>query len=212
MTRIVRIPAVTALLLVGCVDSGADEPDAALDATVQDAGGDAAPDGGIVDPCEAPLKDTVFELDPDGPDTQIHVAAAFDGEAVWIVYNRPDSRGYFDVYGLRLGCDGAVVLPPFMINTTDENDVDPTLAVADGNVYVTWASDNNTGVNNMDILFRTFDVDGTPIMAADQILETTHDGTPVVGNAMAPDVAALPNGQFVVAGARGLDVAPGFQV
>ena len=39
-------------------------------------------------------------------------------------------------------------------------------------------------------------------MAQDQILETTRDGTPVTLNAWMPEVTALPNGQFAVAGSR----------
>jgi hypothetical protein len=192
-------------------DSGVD---AGPDATLQDAAvPDSGPDGATGDSCaERLVLDTVFELDPDGPDTQIHVNAAFDGESLWVVWNRPDGNNYFDVWAQRLGCDGAALVAPFLVNTTDHNEIDPSVAVGDGNVYVVWQADNNTGVNNMDILMRTYTVDGAPIMTADAIVETTYDGTPVEGNVMAPGVTALPGGQFAVSGVRGLDVAPAWQV
>ena len=43
---------------------------------------------------------------PQGPDTQIHPSAAFDGGGVWIVYNLPDATNGFDVYLTRLHCNG----------------------------------------------------------------------------------------------------------
>jgi len=212
--RLLALLCILPLVTVGaCGDDDTSSTDSGLDAGVDAAPTDAEPDGGPDDTCADRLvTGTVFELDPDGPDTQIHVSAAFDGEAVWVVWNRPDGASYFDVWAQRLGCDGVPVVPPFRVNTTDHNEVDPAVAVGDGNVYMTWSADNNTGINNMDILVRTYDVDGAPLMAADAIVETTHDGTPVTGNAMSPAVTALPGGQFAVAGVRGLDVAPAWQV
>lgn len=203
------------LLAAGACGDGDDDPgaDSGMDAGVDAALEDAGPDAGSGDLCaDLLVTDTIFELDPDGPDTQIHVNSAFDGEAVWVVWNRPDPASYFDVWAQRLGCDGVALVPPFRVSTTDHNEVDPAVAVGDGNVYMVWAADNNTGINNMDILVRTYGYDGTPLMAADAIVETTYDGTPVVGNAMSPAVTALPGGQFAVAGVRGLDVAPAWQV
>lgn len=215
LRRIVRIPTlVCALLFVfsACGDDDAPGADSGVDAG-PDATPDAAPDAGTGDPCLDILKlDTVTELDPDGPDTQIHVNATFDGAGVWVVWNRPDGASYFDVWAQRLGCDGVALVPPFQVNTTDHNEVDPSVAVGDGNVYFAWSADNNTGINNMDLLVRTYEIDGTPLMAADTIVETTYDGTPVTGNVMSPAVAALPGGRFAVAGVRGLDVAPAWQV
>ena len=196
----------------GAGDNDAALPDAALDAAVTP---DAAPDADVTPdpPCVTPLvTGQIFELDPDGPDTQIHVNAAFDGESVWVVYNRPDALGGFDVYGLRLDCDGTQRLPPFQINTSDWNDLDPALSVGSGKVYVAWQTDTSVWPNNMDTVFRTYDVSGTALMATDLVLETQREGNPVPGNAWMPDVAALPGGGFVLAGARGIDDASGFQV
>ncbi len=213
------LPLIALVAGAGACDksSGDNNADAGLDAgpdgSLPDAGSDAGPDGGLGDACaDLLVTGTIFELDPDGPDTQIHVNAAFDGDGVWVVWNRPDGNNYFDVWAQRLGCDGLPKVAPFRVNTTDHNEIDPAVAVADGNVYMVWQADNNTGVNNMDILLRTYGVDGTPIMAADAIVETTYDGTPVTGNVMSPGVTALPGGTFAVSGVRGLDVAPAWQV
>ena len=84
-----------------------------------DAGTDSASDSGSDtgggDLCLDQISlDTVMELDPEGPDTQIHVNATFDGEGIWVVWNRPDSSSYFDVWAQRLGCDGAPLVSPIL--------------------------------------------------------------------------------------------------
>lgn len=204
-------------LLGACGDDSGGGRDGGLDGALRDgggdAGGDAAADAQVTtSPCLTPLvTDTPFALDPDGPDTQIHAAAAFDGESIWVVYNRPDALGGFDVYGVRLQCDTTWRLPPFQINTTDHNDVDPTLAVGNGHLYVAWQTDTGTGVDNMQLLLRTFDVGGVPLMSADEMLRTTRAGQPVPGNTWMPALAPLPTG-FAVAGARAVPDASGFQV
>lgn len=211
--RLKTLVCILPLLVAGACGDHSPGADSGLDAGADATLVDAAPDAATAETCaELLVTGTVFELDPDGPDTQIHVNAAFDGEGVWLVWNRPDGNNYFDVWAQRLGCDGVPLVAPFRVSTTDNNEVDPSVAVGSDNVYMVWSADDNTGVNNMDILVRTYGVDGTPLMAADAIVETTYDGTPVTGNAMLPQVAALPGGQFALAGVRGLDVAPAWQV
>lgn len=195
-------------------DSGS--VDAALaDAALADASIDASPDAGPPLTCmERLVIDVAFEVDPSGPDTQIHGAAVFDGEAVWVAYNRPDGvTGGFDVWAARLECDGTHRLAPFQANTTPGgNDIDPALAMSDGNVYMVWTSDNGTGINNMDIFYRTFTLDGTAVMAEDRILETTYNGQDVPYNAMCPAVTSAGVGHFVVGGCRGLPEMNNFQI
>ncbi len=204
-----------ALLVAGVSQAGCgddDEPrDAAVDGAL-DAGADGSTDAAVPDPpCRTPLvTGEVFALDPDGDDTQIHVNAQFDGESVWVVYNKPDPSGGFDVYGVRLDCDGTARVPPFRINTTDHNDVDPTLVVSGDRMLVAWQTDTGTGVNNMQLPYRVYGVDGQAVMSADSLLRTTRGGQPVPGNTWLPEVAALPNG-FAIAGARALEDASGLQ-
>ncbi len=197
----------------GCGDdSGPGQDGGGVDAELDGGGADGG-DGSVSNsPCATELlTGQVFEIDPDGPDTQIHAAVAFDGEAVWVVYNRPDAAGGFDVYGTRLECDGTHRLLPFSINTTDFNENDPTLALRQDRVYVAWQTDTGAFPNNMQLLVRSFTRDGSAIMATDAMVRTTRGGTPVAGNTWLPSVAARPDG-FAVAGARAVDDASGFQV
>jgi hypothetical protein len=193
--------------------------DGAVDGSMPDGFTDGGPDGGgdggePFSTCTTPVVlDTDFELDPAGPDTQIHVQSRFDGEAVWLVYNLPNTEGFFDVYGARLNCDGTPRFASTKLNTAEGgNSVDPGVAVAGQDVFVVWGRDNNQGVDNMDAFYRSFTVDGTPLMAEDQSLETTYDGTPVAGNVMFPTVTPHVAGSFVVAGSRALEETSTFQV
>ncbi len=227
-----RLPVAAFLLLAlswsalnsGCGDDSATAPDAtildaeALDSRLdasQDADQDDAgqQDAGVVHPpCNTALvTDSPIDLDPAGPDTQIHAAAAFDGHALWLVYNRPDDQGLFDVYGLRLDCDGTLRTEPFRINTTDYNDIDPSIAIGPAGVLVSWQTDRGAAENNMQMLLRTFDLDASPLMNQDAMVRTDYQGQPVPGNTWMPVVAALPTG-FALAGARALPDATGFQV
>lgn len=183
-------------LLLACDDDGAVAPDA----TPQRA-------------CATDLvTDVTFDLDPDGGPTQIHADVAFDGEAVWLVYNLPDAGGGFDVFARRIHCDGTPAGDRIAVTTSaGRNDVDPAVSIAAGRAHVVWQADNNTGTNNLDIVYRSFEVDGAALMAAEADLETSRNGTPVPGNAFYPDVAALPDGGMVIAGARGLDETGTFQ-
>lgn len=154
-----------------------------------------------------------FDIDPAGTGTQIHADVLFDGEGLWVAYNQPNDQGNFDVYLTRLGCNGGALLAPVRVNTTlSGNHVDPDVIQVEGGLVVAWSSDNQTGVNNMDVLYRTFDAEGSPTMAADATLETTYQDNPVAGNVMQPTLAVLPAGAFAIAAVRGLDTVSSFQV
>ena len=207
-----------AVLGVGWAACGDDDSVGGDDGGLGDAGGDAdlvdaqEPDAEVTSPCPVPvLLDTDIELDPDGPDTQIHASVAFDGEGLWAAYNLPDATGFFDVWGVHLSCDGEIDRAPRVLQTiTENNEVDPAVAVGGDKLYVVWGADNGTGVNNMDAFYRTFQIDGTPIMAAEEILETTRDGTPIPGNVMFPTLDAEDGDSFWVAAIRGLDATGTF--
>jgi hypothetical protein len=159
-----------------------------------------------------PVEDQVFLVDTtDGGGTQIHPSAAFDGEMVWLTYNRPDPSGGFDVWATRIGCDTTPAVPPFRVNTTNYNDVDPDVAVHGDRVVVAWQTDTGEFPANMKTVFRVFQGDGTPVMAQDAVLQTTRLGQPVTGNHWMPSVAGWAGG-FALAGARGVDGMQGFQV
>lgn len=204
-----------ALLAIGC--GGSDPPltgDSGVDAGPSDAGptdGGGDPDAG--EPTCRP--GDPFELAPALASTQIHADLAFDGEATWLVFNVPEEggTGLFDVYAMRLGCDGSIVTPPFVVNTTRApNDVDPSIAISEERVLVAWHSDDSTLESNLDIRYRIFVRDGTPLLDEDRVLETTRGGTPVSGNALAPQVTPRSAGGFWIAGMRGIEEAAAFQV
>lgn len=213
------------LLLLACGDDPRRSPDSGPPG---DAGGfDAAPtrdadtdagedtDAGGAPGCASPSRvDEAFEVAPALGDTQIHPEALFDGEAIWVAFSVPEEgdTGLFDIFAVRLGCDGSAVTPPFRVNTTvAPNDIDPVMAMAGDRVLVAWTSDDGTGVNNLDVRYRLFDADGSP-RGDDRILETTRGGAPVPGNVAQPSVVGLSTGGFAVAAVRGLDAAMRFQV
>jgi hypothetical protein len=213
-------------MAAGC-DRGAGDRDADTDA-----GADGAPDGdaseadldAAADPADRDADaaescldlvrpDETFILAPDLPETQIHPVAAFDGEAVWVVFNVPEEAGSgFDVWALRLACDRSFATEPFRVNTTVEpNDVDPALALSADRVVVAWQSDTGVVPVNMHTYYRLFAVDGTPLIAEDRPVQTTRGGLPLEANAWMPSVAILPDG-FALAGSRAIDELGSFQV
>ena len=187
----------SSLVVPGCVPQ---EPDDDKDRT------------GDEEACADVLRDETLAIDPGGPDTQIHGAVAFDGDGIWIAYNRPRDDGWFDVYATRLACDGNVLVEPWRLNEDDgANHVDPALAVDGDSVLVAWHRDDGQFPYNLSTWVRGFDLDGHP---ADEAVElaTTWGGEPLEGNVWMPAVASRPGEGLVVAGVRGLPDLDRFQV
>ena len=164
---------------------------------------------------KCPVSDSVFgnifSIDPAGPLIQIHAAAAWDGTGIWVVYNRPDKpkKGGFDVWAVRLKCDGTHLIEPFMVNHDSmDNNTDPCLAVNGDTVMFAWQTDNGKAPDNMSIWYRSFKIDGTPIMKSDKMLS----GGPEDGyNTWMAGVAPLPDSRFVLSGSTGAKGFKGFQ-
>lgn len=182
----------------GPPDSGAPPPDAGgtPDAGAVDAGGPLT--------CEQMLMERQVALDSDGPLTQIHPSVLFDGEGIWVVYNRPDGGGDFDVYATRRDCDGTALVEPFLVQTVPEgNDVDPTVALSGDTLLIAWTTDDGTGgTDNLQVRYRAFGIDGTPRMTEERRLTTSRMGAPIVDNHTGVELAALPDGRFAAAGVR----------
>lgn len=154
-----------------------------------------------------------LDVDPEGPDTQIHPAVAADGDGVWVVYNRvtPGART-FDVWATRLGCDGQPIVPPFEVSTDAVNsDTDPGVAVgADGTVFIVWTNDVQGADPNLVARYRLYAPDGTARTDVRPLI-TQRIGVDFPGGQWMVQVAATADG-FVVAGARGVEERSAFQV
>lgn len=163
-----------------------------------------------------PVSDSVFgnifSIDPAGPDTQIHAAAAYDGTGIWVVYNRPGSDSNFEVWAVRLACDGTPLVKPFRVNhESGYNDTDPALAVNANVVMFAWQEDNGQSPNNLSVRYRSFNIDGSPLMAADHVLDLTG-GLAEGQNSWMVKLAALPDAKFALVSAVGAKGYQGFQV
>jgi hypothetical protein len=163
--------------------------------------------------CAELLEDRVIAIDQGGDTTQIHAAALFDGEGVWVVFNRPEDgdTGLFDVFAVRFGCDGEPSIPVFAVQDESAgNDVDPTIAISNDRLLVAWnVDDGSGGTANLQVRYRLFTLDGTPVGDQRQ-LATSRGGTPVTDNHLGVAVAASDDG-FVIAGARAVPEAMRFQ-
>lgn len=195
-----------AIFLLACGERT--QLDAGNDSGGLDAGDfDAGPiDAGPPPSCAEVIAEQTIAIDPDGEDTQIHAAAAFDGEGVWVAFNRPEpgDTGLFDVYATRLGCDGEPSIPIFAVqNESAGNDVDPEIAIANDRVFIAWnVDDGSGGTSNLQVRYRAFALDGTP-MGDQRQLVTMRGGAPITENHLGADVAVDGSG-IVIAGGRAL--------
>ena len=153
-----------------------------------------------------PKLDTILDLAPNLSPTQIHPYALFDGQALWLGFDLVDGHSAFDVYLGRLECDGSWRKEPFLVNTTDYNDLDPALALSHDTLLVAWHSDNSldtttTHDHNLDIRFRTYSREGEAKMAADARLPLVVGGKDLAVSAWQPQTVATWSSSFIVSGA-----------
>ena len=161
--------------------------------------------------CPPDLREHTVRPGSDDARTEIHAAAAFDGSGVWLVYNRPDEGGDFDVYATRLDCRGDVDIEPFLVQSDPAfgNDVDPEVAVSGGRVLIAWVADDGTGENNLSVRYRVLSTSGEPI-TEDRRLATTHEGVDTPLNHLGVQITVHPDGRFLLAGSRGIPAVPAF--
>ncbi len=204
MRKILRLSLTLVLgasVAVGCGDTteiAPSESDTGADAETDpgpdvDAGSDVGPDA--PPSCQAAAQDGNFALAPDGPDTQIHAATAWDGQTLWLTYNVPDPEGTFDVWVAGFDCGGNPSVPPQRVNTTDFNDVDPAIAAQSGQIIIAWSTDDGMQPDNLSLRYRRMSADGTWLDAEDRIF-------PNEGNAWMASLATGPNGTWEMAGVR----------
>ncbi len=155
-----------------------------------------------------------FALFGDGPDTQIHVDAAFDGEAVWVAFNAPaEGSSSFAVFVTRVGCDGSVLVAPTEISNPDAgNQVDPEIVVSGDKVLVAWQADSGIFPNNMDIPYRVFSLDGSDLTDVYGVVLPKIAGTEEPGSIWMPRAVGDGKGAFWLAGSLALAEFTGFQM
>jgi len=196
----------------GALDSSVDGGvDSALDAA-SDGALDATPDAGPQDCMSLLTVGVDLPIAPDAPDTQIHPFAVFDGLGVWVAFSLPETSGGtgFDTWAARLACDGSFLVAPFLVNTTATapNDVDPVVGLSGDQVLITWNADTGMAPANLQLGYRAFAVDGTPL-GDDQRL-TLAGGDPYTQNVLLS--AIEPDGDgFRLAGIRGVEATGTFQ-
>ncbi len=206
-------PLAAALLgIAGACANDEAQPAADAGADAADAPTDTAAEAAALARCVAALAPAAFDVAPAAEGTQIHADAAFDGEAVWVVWASFAEDGGGDIFGTRVGCDGEVLVAPLRLNVAfDANDLDPTVAASAGRVLIAWHSDNGASPENLDIYLRLFERDGTPVWDSERLYEGVVVGATNTRNAWMPDLAPLPGGGFALAGAWGTEGAPAFQ-
>ena len=161
-----------------------------------------------------------FDLLPEGIETQIQPDIAWDGYGLWLVYTANYAYGEGDedkslqVFAARIDCNGSLLVQPIRVSEQDTvGYLNPKVAVSGGNIMIAYASDNaDLAPRNLNIFTRRYTVDGTAVDEHEVKYEGTRKGSANDSNAWMPDVAPLPNGEFILVGAWGHSDAAGFQI
>ncbi len=161
--------------------------------------------------CEDPTLD-ILDLFPTGGATQIHVAAAFDGEAIWLAFNTPDENGGFDTWATRIGCDGARLVEPFLLHQSPwHSELDPAMAVYGDRVLVAWQQDSGQFPNNLSVYYQLLSLAGEVQFDSPRELPVLAADTEPDVNSWMPAVASTADG-LEIATASAVAGAQGFQV
>jgi len=197
------------LLLTACGDDdrsplpdAGDPPDAFVPVDVgQDAG--PPPLG-----CAEITVGETFLVAP-GLTTTIHPSVVFTGDALWLTVTAlEEGTSVFDIFLVKMGCDGRQEEPVLVSTTEMANDIDADLALGPEGLVVAWQADDGSGT--IATWVRLHDAEtGAPRGDARQ-LETTRDGAPVSGTVWSPTLLSNDDG-FDLVGERGIEEASAFQ-
>ena len=168
---------------------------------------------------------------PEAAATQIHPDAVWDGEAFWLTWNIPNEESKFETWAGRMDCNLNMIVPPFAVErAAGMNDVDPSIAVSGDVVLIAWARDDSFtggGEYNLTTRVATFDrLTGEPRRQARELkVKTIIADHPVEartsepssddfdeGNRWMVNVAAHPDGGFVLSGSWGDPAVNSFRV
>lgn len=157
--------------------------------------------------------DAAFDVDPEGPDGQVHAYAEPTNDGFFVVYNRPSptgKKGNFAVYVARFACDGKPLVAPTAVSEGLDNEIDPS-AVWDGSrLTIVWSADTGKSPSNLELRTRVVGGDGKPLGAI-TTLGLSRQGKPNTGNAWMPHIARGSNTVWLT-GAWGVEGAQAFQV
>jgi hypothetical protein len=157
--------------------------------------------------------DTTFDVDPEGPDGQVHAYVEPTEDGFFVVYNRPSpsgKKGNFAVYVARFGCDGKPVFAPTAVSDGMDNEIDPSCVWDGSRLVVVWSADTGKSPSNLELRTRVVGGDGKALGAI-TTLGLSRQGKPNTGNAWMPNVARGSSGVWLT-GAWGVEGAPAFQV
>lgn len=159
------------------------------------------------------LLDTTVNVDGGGFAGQYFSRAAFDGEAIWVVYNKRETAmaGEGDIWATRIACDGTTDIAPFQVNTGGgmANDYHPNLAIRGEDLYILWSREED-GANFP--VMRAMRTDGTGMMPQEAIVTPNLEGAPVSNLIWETDVTALPGGQGAFTASFASEKSGTFQV
>ncbi|MEM9073332.1 MAG: hypothetical protein AAGE52_32805 [Myxococcota bacterium] len=239
-----RKPTLRLVLTVACLAACGDDDSSATDTGVDafDSGTDAVVDAAVdqgVDvevpyTCETAIAETTpVLLAPSFRRAEIHPAAAFDGEHIWIALSATDDPGPptactgddttpceegqscsddvcvhngFDVALVRMRCDGVLEDPIMISEATPPSDIDPAIAIAEDRVILAWQRDEGTGT--IRTALRAYDLEGNPL-GETTTYASVRGGEPVEGTVWFPSLMPKSDG-FWLWGIRGIDEVGGF--
>ncbi len=152
--------------------------------------------------------DETFLIAPD-LQTTIHPSVVFTGDALWLTVTAlEEGTSVFDIFLVKMGCDGRQEEPVLVSTTEMANDIDADLALGPEGLLVAWQADEGTGA--IQTWVRLHDVETGAPLTEPRKLETTREGAAVTGTVWSPTL--LPSdGGFDLIGERGIEEASAFQ-
>lgn len=133
-------------------------------------------------------------------------AIGADPGGVWVAFDLRASEVEdtdYDVFLTRVACDGEITLPPLRVDSSDGDDIDPTLAVAHERVLVAWSA-RETRDQPYDTHYRLYHLDGRPASPA-QVIDPARSND--LARFVQPTALATPDG-FVIVGSTTLTDGP----
>jgi hypothetical protein len=197
------------LLLTACGDDDRSPMPDAGDTPDASGPSDLGQDGGPppLDCTEITVGET-FQIAPD-LESRIHPSVVFGGDALWLTVTAlEEGTSVFDIFLVKMGCDGRQEEPVLVSTTEMANDIDADLALGPEGLLVAWQADEGTGT--IETWVRLHDAETGEPLGDPRKLEPPHEGEPVSGTVWSPTVLASDTG-FDVIGERGIEAASAFQ-